>query len=145
MADSIRSFDHLMPIPDNTSLHLPLAAAALLFPPCSYAEVSASVLSVPGLWTQAVLIGVVAILAGRFRWWIGVLFLILPIVLFLSTFGARYTPDDFPAIIEEHGYAWFQHSYSSTFLVTLMVSLGIWIGWRRRKTRKQIPDQGKHL
>lgn len=121
------------------------AAFTLLFAPCSYAEVSVSVLSVPGLWTQALLIGVVAILAGWFRWWIGVLFLILPIVLFLSTFGTRHTRDKFPAIIEEHGYAWFQHSYSSSFLATLMVLLGIWIGWRRRKTRQQISEQGKHL
>jgi hypothetical protein len=120
-------------------------AFALFFPPSSYAEASFTVLSVPGLWTQAVLIGAVAILAGWLRWWIGVPFLILPIFLFLSTFGSRHMEDRFPAIIEEHGYAWFQHSYSSSFLTTIMVLLGIWIGWWRRKSRQQISEQGKRL
>ncbi len=118
-------------------------AFALLFAAYSFAEASVTVLSVPGLWTQAVLIGGIAILAGWFRWWLGMVFLILPIVLFLSTIGARHTRDSGP-IIEEYGYAWFQHSYGSAFLATLMVLLGIWIGWRRRKSRQQITEQGKH-
>ena len=120
-----------------------VAAFALLFAPQSFAEVSVTVLSIPGLWTQAVLIGGIAILAGWFRWWLGMMFLILPIVLFLSSLETRHTRESSP-IIEEYGYAWFQHSYGSAFLVTLMVLLGMWIGWRRGKTRQQIVEREKH-
>ena len=96
------------------------------------AEVSDKVLSVPGMWVQAVLIGCVAILAGRFRWWLGLPFMILPVVIALSTFGLRHTSGLGPAIIEELGESYFLNFYASAMLAALMVVMGIWLGWRRK-------------
>ena len=98
-----------------------------------FAEVSDKILSVPGMWVQAVLIGCVAIVAGRFRWWLGLPLMILPVVIALSTFGLRHTPGLGADIIKEHGESYFLNFYASALLATVMVGIGIWLGWRRRR------------
>jgi len=85
------------------------------------------------MWLQAVLIGGVAVLVGRFRWWLGLPFMILPIVIALSTLGLRHSPDLGPAIIKEQGESYFFHFYASALLAALLVGIGIWMGWQRRK------------
>ena len=104
-----------------------------LFTAPAFAEVSEKILSVPGMWVQAVLIGCVAILVGRFRWWLGLPFMVLPIVIALSTFGLRHTSGLGPDIIKEQGESYFLNFYASALLAAVLVGMGIWIGWRRRK------------
>ena len=103
----------------------------LTAPAC--AEVSDKILSVTGMWAQAVLIGCVAILAGRFRWWLGVPFMVLPIVIALGAFGLRHTSGLGPGIIKEQGESYFLNFYASALLAAVLVGVGIWMGWRRRK------------
>lgn len=88
------------------------------------------------------LIGALAILASRFRWWLGLPFLILPLVIALATFGRRHDPEIAPAIIEDHGLVYFQYSYAAAVLAALMVGVGIWMGWgrRRRLERDDSPE-----
>lgn len=113
----------------------------LLAPP-AFAEVSDKILSVPGMWLQAVLIGSVAVLAGWFRWWLGLPFMVLPIVIALSAFGLRHTPDLGPAIIKEQGVTYFHNFYTSALLAALLVGIGMWMGWRRRRqSAKEIDAQ----
>lgn len=99
----------------------------------AHAEVSDKVLSIPGMWVQAFLIGGVAILAGRFRWWLGLPFMVLPIVIALSTFGLRHASELGPAIVKEQGESYFLNFYASALLTALLVGIGIWMGLRRRK------------
>ena len=99
----------------------------------AFAEVSEKILSVRGMWVQAFLIGCVAILAGRFRWWLGLPFMVLPIVIALAAFGRRHTPGLGPDIVKEQGEAYFLNFYASALLAAFLVGAGIWIGWRRRK------------
>jgi hypothetical protein len=101
------------------------------------AEVSDKILSIPGMWLQAILIGGLAILAGRLRWWLGLPFLILPLVIALATFGRRHDPEMAPAIIEDQGLVYFQYSYASAALAALLVGVGIWMGWGRRRRLKR--------
>lgn len=118
-----------------------MSVALLLLAMPASAEVSDKILSIPGMWLQAVLIGGVAILAGRFRWWLGLPFMILPIVVALSTFGLRHSPDLGPAIISEQGEPYFLNFYASALLAALMVGAGVWMGWRRRRnTENSMPD-----
>ena len=123
--------------------HITVSGAGLwLFAPPALAEVSDKILPIPGMWVQALLIGGIAILAGRFRWWLGVPFLILPIVIALSTFGLRHGSDLGPAIIKEQGETYFHHFYASSLLAASLVALGIWIGWRRRRTTTDNDEAG---
>lgn len=122
----------------TTSLIKPVLGAVL----CSlaapaFAEAADNVLSIPGMWIQAVLIGGLAILAGRFRWWLGLPFMVLPLVIALATFGRRLDPEVAPAIIREQGLVYFQNSYASAVMAALMVGVGIWMGWGRRKRLKR--------
>lgn len=127
-ANSILGLSRLCP-----SKRLVLSAGLLVFATPAIAEVSDKVLSIPGMWIQAVSIGGLAILAGWFRWWLGAAFMILPVVVALSTLGLRNDPDLGPAIIEEQGLAYFQNFYASALLAALMVITGMWIGWRRKR------------
>lgn len=104
-----------------------------LLAPTAFAEVSDKILSIPGMWVQAILIGGVAVLLGRFRWWLGLPFFILPIVIALGAFGLRHAPERGPAIIAEQGETYFIHFYTSALLAALLVGIGVWMGWRRRK------------
>ena len=99
----------------------------------AFAEVSDKILSIPGMWLQAVLIGGIAILACRFRWWIGLPFMILPIVIALSTFGLKLDPELSPAIIEAHGEAYFHIFYASALFAAIMIAVGMWMGWQRNR------------
>ena len=60
-------------------------------------------------------------------------FMILPIVIALSTFGLRHTSGLGPDIIKEQGESYFLNFYASALLAAVMVGMGIWVGWRRRK------------
>jgi hypothetical protein len=111
-----------------------------LFAAPAYADVSDKVLSVPGMWVQAVLIGCVAILAGRFRWWLALPFMVLPIVIALSTFGLRHTSGMGPDIINKQGESYFLNFYASALMAAVLVGTGIWIGWRRRKPSSEDID-----
>ena len=82
------------------------------------------------------------LVAGRFRWWLGIPFLLLPLVIALATFGRRHDPEIAPAIIEEQGMVYFEHSYASAGLAALMVGVGMWMGWSRR-TRIERDDAPK--
>jgi hypothetical protein len=106
----------------------------------AFADVSDKILSVPGMWLQAVLIGGAAILAGWFRWWLGLPFMILPIVIALSTVGLGHDPEMGPAIIKEQGLTYFQNFYASALLAALLVGVGMWIGWRRRRRLPEDDD-----
>ena len=97
------------------------------------AEVSDKMLSIPGMWLQAILIGGLAIIAARLRWWLGLPFLIFPLVIALATFERRHDPAMAPAIIEDQGLVYFQYSYASAALAALMVGIGIWMGWGRSR------------
>ena len=111
----------------------------LMIPP-AFAELSDQILSVPGMWIQALLVGCAAILAGRFRWWLGMPFMVLPIVIALSTFGLRHGSEIGPEIIKEKGESYFLNFYASAFLAAVLVGIGIWMGWRRRKATKEAND-----
>lgn len=104
-----------------------------LFAAPAFAEVSDKILSVPGMWVQAVLISCVALLVGRFRWWLGLPFMVLPIVIALSAFGLKHTSGLGPDIIKEQGVSYFLNFYASALLAAVSVGMGIWLGWRRRK------------
>jgi hypothetical protein len=92
------------------------------------------------MWSQAVLIGCIAIVAGRFRWWLGLPLMILPVVIALSTFGLRHTPGLGAEIIKEKGESYFLNFYASALLAAVMVGIGIWLGWRRRKLSVDEPN-----
>ena len=125
------------PVRPTHALTRTLSATGLyLMTPPAFAEVSDKILSVPGMWVQALLIGCAAILAGRFRWWLGLPFMVLPIVIALSTFGLRHGSELGPAIIKEQGESYFLNFYASAFLAAAMVGIGIWMGWRRRKAAR---------
>lgn len=119
-----------------------IGVVLLLFAAPVSAEVSEKMLSVPGMWVQAVLIGCVAILVGRFRWWLGLPFMVLPIVIALSTFGLRHTSGLGPDIIKEQGESYFLNFYASALLAAVLVGMGIWIGWRRRRRLSEDIDVG---
>lgn len=115
------------------------AGLYLMIPP-AFAEVSDQILSVPGMWVQALLIGCAAILAGIFRWWLALPFVVLPIVIALSTFGLRHGSELGPQIIREQGESYFLNFYASASLAAVLVGIGIWMGWRRRKAAKEADD-----
>ena len=110
-----------------------LGAGLCLLASPAFAEVSDKILSVPGMWVQAILIGCVAIFAGRFRWWLGLPFMVLPIVIALGAFGLRHASELGREIIKEQGESYFVNFYASALLAALMVGMGIWMGWRRRQ------------
>ena len=101
--------------------------------PPAFAEISDKILSVPGMWIQALLIGGVAVLVCRFRWWLGLPFLILPVVIALSTFGLRHASGLGSDIIKELGESYFLNFYASALLAAVLVGIGLLLGWRRRK------------
>ena len=86
------------------------------------------------------MIGGIAILAGWFRWWLGLPFMILPIVIALSTVGLRHDPEMGRAIIKEQGLTYFHNFYASALLAALLVGVGIWMGWRRRRHSAEYDD-----
>ena len=112
----------------------------LLLTPPVFAEVSDKVLSIPGMYLQAVLIGGIAILAGWFRWWLGLPFMILPIVIALSTFERRLNPEVGPEIIKEQGLTYFHNFYASALLAALLIAVGMWMGWRRGRHSAEVDD-----
>jgi len=126
--------------PTQSLTRILFCAGLNLMSPPAFAEVSDKILSVPGMWLQALLIGCAAILTGRFRWWLGLPFLVLPIVIALSTFGLRHASELGSAIIKERGESYFLNLYASAFLAAVLVGIGIWIGWRRRKAAKDSDD-----
>ena len=126
--------------PSHALTRKPMGASLCLLATPAFAEVSDQVLSVPGMWVQAVVIGCAAFLAGRFRWWLGLPFMILPVVIALSTFGLRHTSAMGPDIIKEQGESYFLNFYASALLAAVMVAMGISVGWRRRKTSTEEID-----
>ncbi len=131
----------------GTSMSLSLGRSAtslvlLLMASPAVADVSDEVLSVPGMWLQAVLIGSIAILLGRFRWWLGLPLMILPIVIALSTVWLEDLSGMGPEIVEELGHSYFTHFYASALLAAIMVGIGVRMGWRRRSrmSKEGSPD-----
>ncbi len=90
-------------------------------------------LSIPGIWVQAAMIGAVAFLVGWFRWWLALPLLLLPAVIALAALGSRYDESVARAIVEEHGDVYFAHSYASAGLAAVLVGVASWIGWRRKQ------------
>jgi hypothetical protein len=105
----------------------------VLLPLPALAEVSDKVASVPQLWLTGVIAGVVALLAGRYRFTLGVI--LLPISIFLVFAGLEPVRDPFvgPAIISEQGQAYAVAAYGSAFVLLALHLAGLWLSWRRRQ------------
>jgi len=116
------------------------SVGALLPTPIAWAEVSDKFISVPGMWIQAILFGALAVLAGRFRWWVGLACITIPVGMLISTVGLHTSSDMGPALIKEQGPQYFYNHYATVLVVALMVALGIWIGWRHKESSPSSND-----
>ena len=105
----------------------------LLLPPLpAFAEVSDKVASIPQLWITAAVAGVVAFLAGGYRFTLGLI--LLPVSAFLILAGLEPVRDPFvgPAVVSEQGQAYVVAAYGSAVILLLLHLAGLWLGWRRR-------------
>lgn len=93
------------------------------------------------MWVQAIVIGSLAILAGRIRWWLALPFMILPAVIALGAFGLRYASPPGTDVGGQPSESYFLNFYASALLAAAMVGTGIWIGWRRRNPPAEEPDE----
>ena len=98
------------------------------------AEVSDKVATVPQLWLTALLAGVAALLASRYRFLLGLL--LLPVSLFLSFAALEPINDPYvgPAVISELGNLYVLSGYGSAFTLLGLHGVGLWLGWRRKRS-----------
>ena len=99
-----------------------------LSPTLAMAEVSDNAPTIPELWTVGVILGGLSMLAGWYRWWLGLIFLALTLFLVLATYDVIADPHVGPAIRQEQGELYVFSSWASMCLLFGLNVLGIVLG-----------------
>lgn len=113
-----------------TRIGMPILLAVALTTP-AWAEVGDKEASVPGIWTAAALFAALAILAGRWRLWAGLLLWLLGVVWAVGPILEWHDPQAGPAIAQEMGRNYGLHAYAAMIAAIALPALML-IGRRKR-------------
>jgi|GEM_PF-1160479 len=116
-------------------LHFSLPA--LLAPAVASAEVSDKIPSIGGFWLTSLLLALATVALSRLRCWAGLILLPLSVILIAGALDVVRDPYVGPAAIREQG-SWYPiAAYGSSILLVLGHLVGLWVGRRTLRNRKQ--------
>lgn len=103
------------------------------YPMIAFAEVSDKVQSIPSALFLGVLVGCGMIFLGRFRWWLNVFLLPIPILLIAENISLWNEIAMREAIIHEQGLIYFGTLGIQDFFILTGAIVGIFLGYKRSK------------
>jgi hypothetical protein len=103
------------------------------YPMIAFAEVSDKVQSIPSALLLGVLTGCGMIFLGRFRWWLNVLLLPIPILLIVENISLWNESAMREALIHEQGLIYFGALGIQDFLILTGAIVGIVFGYKRSR------------
>ena len=98
------------------------------------AEVSDKFPSMAEYWYTAIPIALGLMLAGFIRWWLGAIFAIFPIFIFLGSVDLAFNSLG-RALYREQGIVFFINIFASDILMLFASGAGIYLGYRRIASR----------
>ena len=111
----------------NAGTHRLALLAALLSPLPCLAEISDKAASIEQLWVQAIVLGLIGLVAGRWRFLAGLLIFVLDLIL---AWGAWEMISD-SHIGPSLGSTYVFVAIASSIVMLSLTAIGMWLGWRR--------------
>lgn len=113
-----------------------LCIAISSYPITAFAEVADKIQSIPSALLVGVLVGCGMIFLGRFRWWLNVFLLPVPILLIAENISLWNETAMREAIIYEQGSIYFGVLGMQDFFILTGTIVGIFLGYKRSKARR---------
>lgn len=113
------------------------AFAILLFARFALGEVADKVGPPHHHWPISILLTVGVFAAGVVRWWIGAVFLLVPLFLGASSISVALDPYMGRALWAELGWTYFLSQWSADLLMLVAGLLGVFVGWKRSRAAEQ--------
>ena len=100
---------------------------SLLFPLPCFAEVSDKAASIEQLWIQSIAIGLIGLVAGRWRFVAGLLIFLLGLFLSWSVWTMVSDTHIGPSL----GASYKSAAITSSIIMLSLTAIGMWLGWRK--------------
>ncbi len=100
---------------------------ALLFPLPCFAEVSDKAASIEQIWIQSIAVGLIGLVAGRWRFVAGLLISFLGLFLSWSVLSMISDTHIGPSL----GANYKSAVITSSILMLSLIAIGMWLGWRK--------------
>ena len=108
------------------TLRLALLLALLSPLPC-LAEISDKAASIEQLWVQTIVLGLIGLFVGRWRFVAGLLILLLDLILVWGTWEMISDSHIGPSL----GSTYVSAAIASSIVMLSLTAIGMWLGWRR--------------
>ena len=85
------------------------------------------------IWIAALLVGIAGLFLSRWKWWLGVIALVVALVFSLFQIQELHDQSVGPAILREVGYRYVFQSYAASIVAILLPSIGLVVRWKRNQ------------
>ena len=103
----------------------------LFLPLEAFAEVSDKMPSITEIILKGIVIAVVVFMAGRLKWWLGLIALPVAVLFLIGTISLWHEVGMREALLKEQGWLYFAALAFQVFIISLASIVGAVIGYRK--------------
>jgi len=108
----------------------------LILPSVAFAEVSDKMPSIPEIMIKGIVIAVVVFVAGRFKWWLGLVLLPIAVLFVVGAISLWNEAGMREALLKEQGWVYFGALGFQSFIISLATVVGAIIGFKKQAPNK---------
>ena len=112
------------------------AIIIVVLPAVAFAEVSDKFPTVAENWLKAMPVGAIVFFGGYFRWWVGALLGVAPLLMLWGAVYLMLIDLIGAGLINEQGAAYPISMFGPGVIASILCGVGIWCGLRRRQKCK---------